>query len=174
MLVEGNGFTMPAKTTCPNCQLSIRVPVDYAGRSIKCPQCNQRFPVPGERPTPPPAATPAPTFDDLVLKSLDDDEPVVATPVETARARVLSGAAQYWCCPHCKTLGEKAALSSAETTVVCTGCGQAFGYFDVFGGKFDAVEVELACQKCGTLFTGPADILLGQPCPTCQAKLPSV
>ncbi len=36
---------MFAQATCPHCELSIRVPIDYADRSVKCPQCEQRFTV---------------------------------------------------------------------------------------------------------------------------------
>ena len=38
---------MPAEITCPKCGQSIRVPTSYAGKRIKCPQCQVRFHIPG-------------------------------------------------------------------------------------------------------------------------------
>ena len=78
---------MPAQATCPRCELTIRVPVDYAGKSVKCPQCQQRFVVGGARapetvapsvePTNPSASVrtaPLPNFDAIVMKVLSEDE----------------------------------------------------------------------------------------------------
>jgi hypothetical protein len=56
--------------------------------------------------------------------------------------------------------------------VRCETCGAAYDYQAVHGGKYDAAEVAVQCPKCHLELTGPADDLLGQPCPGCGAKLP--
>lgn len=47
---------MPAQARCPHCQLSLRVPNDHHGKSVKCPQCQKRFIV--ELPMYPPVRQP--------------------------------------------------------------------------------------------------------------------
>lgn len=38
---------MPIKTTCPHCEKLIDgIPEEYAGRSAKCPHCNERLTIP--------------------------------------------------------------------------------------------------------------------------------
>jgi hypothetical protein len=57
---------------CPSCQRMLQVPEQYAGQQMRCPLCNNIFPVPplpaapGLAPPPPPPAAPAPPLPDPV------------------------------------------------------------------------------------------------------------
>jgi uncharacterized CHY-type Zn-finger protein len=205
---------MPAEATCPHCQLTLRVPENYGGKSVKCPQCQRRFTVgaPGGALAPPPPAPVATApksnsaaFDDLVLSMLDEDEeetPAAAsvapaptkpttfkppgTPAaapSTAKTLAIAAkkgaASHYWRCPKCQALWEKRPLAAAalentriKAKVRCETCGAAYDYQEVHSGQYDAAEVSVACGKCHLEFSGPAEDLLGQPCPACGAALP--
>jgi hypothetical protein len=196
---------MPAEATCPHCQLTLRVPCDYSGKSVKCPQCQQRFivalPAPAARVAAPVAAPPAPvptgpllprastskssaSFENLVISALEEDEEEGADVLEAQLApstvKTVSGPSHFWRCPKCQALWEKKSLSTSslqnsriKAMVRCETCGAAYDYQAVHNGTYDAVEVAIRCPKCHLELTGPADDLLGQPCPGCGAKLPT-
>lgn len=180
---------MPAEAVCPHCQLKLRVPANYAGRSVKCAQCQQRFVVQllaDATPAQPsvPAATrlsaaplPTPVIEELVLSVLEEDE----VPEEPANVQIerLAGPSYFWQCPQCTALWRKKALSteSLHATHIkpmarCESCGDAVSYDDVQAGKYDALEVSLRCPHCRQQLSGPAEHLLGRPCPGCGHPLP--
>lgn len=78
---KGHFMSRHREFNCPHCQETLRVGPSMAGRSAKCPRCNQRLtlpafaaetalvPVPPVAPPPPPPAAPVPvtTSDTLVL-----------------------------------------------------------------------------------------------------------
>ncbi len=178
---------MPAEATCPHCQLKLRVPADYAGRSVKCPQCQQRFIVnsTGNEPAAVPATavlsraiTPRSSgaFEELIMSVLDEDEVEVEGD---AHIEKVAGPSHSWRCPKCAALWEKKVLSAAslqntriKPMVRCETCGTAVAYADMQGGKFDAPEIRLTCPHCRLHVNGPAEDLLGQPCPGCAHHLP--
>lgn len=88
---------MPAEAVCPHCQLKLRVPETFAGRSVKCAQCQRRFVVTFPSATPAPEAQPS--FESLVLSVLDDGN-------QAATMR----------CAHCGL--------EQESRDVCAACGQ--------------------------------------------------
>lgn len=180
---------MPAEAVCPHCQLKLRVPADYGGRTVKCPQCQQRFVVmlPGDisrpaasdiPPSPTVATKPAAAFEQLVMSVLDEDD--TATDDETdAHVQRVAGPSHFWRCAKCQAVWEKKTLPVAtlqntriKAMVRCETCGQAVPYADVHAGKYDAPEITLICPHCHLQFGGPADDLLGQPCPGCSHPLP--
>lgn len=174
---------MPAEARCPHCQLVLRVPSDYGGRSVKCPQCAQRFVVEFPGSTEPALlnqnAPPPPDFESLVMSVLDEDEDE-PTVEAAAHVRRLSGPSHFWHCPHCQATWKKKPLPEThfenpriKAMARCECCGHAFDYSVVESGKFDAPEVELACPHCRLELTGPADDLLGKTCPACAQALPS-
>lgn len=176
---------MPAEATCPHCQLTLRIPSDYAGRSVKCPQCQQRFIVsmPGQAavavsqtPLPRPVVKSSGEFDDLIMSVLDADDEEDEGEAYVTKA---AGPSLHWRCPRCTALWEKKPLPTAaiqsthiEPMVRCETCGAAYAYAAVQSGKYDAPEVTVTCAHCGRHLKGPAEGLLGQPCPGCTHRLP--
>lgn len=75
--MQGGELTMPAEAQCPRCQLTIRVPSNFGGQRVKCPQCQERFMVPLPPPQPPPSKSAI--FEDLVQDTLADDDSGYAT-----------------------------------------------------------------------------------------------
>lgn len=177
---------MPAEAKCPHCQLSLRVPSDYAGKSVKCPQCQQRFVVggsaPGAKPTiTAPAATPQKPpgeFEELIMSVLNEGEEDEAAAAD-AHVEKVKGPSRFWRCAKCDAVWEKKPLASThlegsriKAMVRCETCGGAFDYAAVHGGKYDVPEISLTCPKCHLQLSGPADDLLDKPCPACGAHLP--
>jgi hypothetical protein len=175
---------MPAKTTCPHCQLTLKVPSDYAGQSVKCPQCSERFivefPSVGE-PSHLGSGPPTPDFESLVMSVLDEDEAETTDEVAShTHIERLSGPSHFWRCPDCQAVWEKQKLPDAhfenpriKALARCESCGHAFDYAEVESGKLDALEVQLACPHCHLELSGPADDLLGKTCPACAHALPA-
>jgi hypothetical protein len=190
---------MPAKAICPHCQLSLKVPSDYAGKSVKCPQCQQRFivstsdapagsPAPLAAPAPPakpdavlrgPAASvEAPSaFDDLVMSVLNEGEE--DTEGADGHVEKVAGPSHFWSCPKCKAVWEKKPLqveslkaSRIKAMVRCETCGAAYDYAAVHSGKYDTLEIKITCPKCHLELTGPAEDLLDKHCPGCGGHLP--
>ncbi|HTN77090.1 MAG TPA: hypothetical protein VL096_17645 [Pirellulaceae bacterium] len=83
---------MSTKANCPQCQCEIRIPSDYGGRSVKCPQCLQRFLVPL-------VTTSAPSFETLVQQALSDEE-TQAREVVCANCETKQLPGPY--CVHCR------------------------------------------------------------------------
>lgn len=182
---------MPAKIRCPKCRLEMRVPDDFAGKTVKCPQCYERFRVPSTPTSPtvskqsaskPNVSKPAPKYDDLVQQSLqaevidpiyiDDDEPAL-------QPQPHLGPSHFWQCPHCHARCEKQIWPAHSqpgaklgSEVRCDACGLAQSLQQIHAGVFDVPEIEITCARCRTPLVGPPDALLGQPCPTCQSPLP--
>lgn len=172
---------MPAKATCPHCQLELRVPSNYAGHSVKCPQCAERFVVelpPQEETSLLSSASPPSDFESLVMSVLDEEENDNG-PASDAHVQRLSGPSHYWRCPHCQAVWKKQPLPEAhfenphiKAMARCESCGHAQDHAEVEQGKFDAPEVRLTCPHCLLDLSGPADDLLGKTCPACAHALP--
>ena len=69
--MQGESLLMPAEAKCPRCQLTLRVPSNFGGQRVKCPQCQERFVVPLPPPQPPPSKSAI--FEGLVQDSLADE-----------------------------------------------------------------------------------------------------
>jgi hypothetical protein len=181
---------MPAEATCPHCHLTLRVPSDYGGKSVKCPQCQQRFTVAFAGPPAPAPSKLVPvlpragaskssgSFENLVLSALEEEDEAEAAPAQTL-IKPVAGPSHFWRCPKCQALWEKKVLSTAalqnsriKAMVRCETCGSAYDYQAVHDGRYDAPEVSLACTKCHLELSGPAEDLLGKPCPACGERLP--
>ena len=174
---------MPAEAICPHCQLKLRVPADYGGRSVKCAQCQQRFIV--NLPGAVPAAVPAPlasqstsTFDQLILSVLDEDDDAEADDID-AHVQKVAGPSHFWRCPRCTATWQKKTLAATvlentriKAMVRCESCGTAVSYADMQSGQYDAAEITLTCPHCHLDLNGPAEDLLGGVCPGCGHHLP--
>ena len=176
---------MPAEVVCSHCQLKLRVPADYGGRSVKCPQCQHRFivqlpttAVPPPAPAPVASTKPVKVFDQLIMSVLDEDEQA-ASNAGDAHVQSVPGPSHFWRCAKCQAVWEKKVLpvttlknTRITAMVRCETCGDAVPYIDVHAGKYDAPEITLNCPHCQMQFSGPAADLLGQPCPGCNHLLP--
>jgi uncharacterized CHY-type Zn-finger protein len=184
---------MPAEAKCPYCQLKLRVPNDYGGKSVKCPQCQQRFIVGGgpalaqaqpeanaRTMLKAPGAKSAGNFEDLVMSVLDEDEPETTTSTSAdAHVQKVAGPSRFWRCPKCEAVWEKKPLknpdlqgSRIKAMVRCETCAAAYDYQEVQAGKYDTPEISLTCPKCHVQLSGPAVDLLGKPCAACGTQLP--
>jgi len=97
----------------------------------------------------------------------------------TGAVKPVPGRSRFWRCPNCKGVLQKNrpisgfdGFDSVQLGVSCGGCGKSFSGNDVYGGKYDLPEVEVACPKCKSEFKGPAEELLGKPCMDCGTILP--
>jgi hypothetical protein len=148
---------MPAEATCPHCQLTLRVPCDYSGKSVKCPQCQQRFIVAVAAPAAPSAPAPAisalapsgpllpractskssGSFENLVISALEEDEEesveVLDARPSAANVKTVSGPSHFWRCPKCQALWEKKSLSTS-------------------GLQNSRIKAMVRCETCGTAY----------------------
>jgi len=91
----------------------------------------------------------------------------------------IQGPSRFWRCPSCgATLQKKENLmveypdADVGGSVTCGGCRESFDYLDVYTGKYDLPEIRFACPHCSKTLRGPADELLGKPCPACDKPIP--
>ena len=70
---------MPMKFRCPNCKYSLKVSTKHAGKTAKCPSCEQKVKIPQLPKQPsakktPPKPKPAPAAEDDFLADINPDE----------------------------------------------------------------------------------------------------
>lgn len=104
----------------------------------------------------------------------DGDRPAGA---DTAHIKHLPGQSRFWRCPACGAVLPKRDSPGASPDaivvglVTCGGCNRTYPYDAVYGGDYDLPEVELNCPHCAVHLRGPAQELLGGPCPACGQQL---
>ncbi len=114
----------PLAVACPNCKKQLKVPPEFAGKTIRCKGCQTAFKVPGGGPAParPVAARPAPPAeasapiqfldDEPAKRPHDDDEDTSANPYG-----VIKSDEDIPRCPFC------AKELDPPDTKICLNCG---------------------------------------------------
>ncbi|MCU0705381.1 MAG: zinc-ribbon domain-containing protein [Fimbriiglobus sp.] len=120
---------------CPNCQKSIQVPAEAAGKKIKCKACQHIFPVPGDGPAkpavarpvakpvarpaspPPPPPPPAPEANAPIPFKDDDDEELVPGQQAKGYGVNIDPSEDVPRCPFC------AKDLDPPDTKICLNCG---------------------------------------------------
>jgi hypothetical protein len=105
-------FFMPLTVSCSSCKAPLSVGDNLVGKKVKCPKCSQVVTIPGAKPAPALAGTPA-------RSSAAPPSPAAIPAAAPDAVATISVA-----CAGCKKkLHVKAAL--AGKAVKCPGCGQA-------------------------------------------------
>lgn len=142
---------MPATVTCPNCETTVRVRDELAGKKVKCPRCAEVIAVPGPDAM---TALPRPPADDVVTEVEPDEEVALVEPdagAEGERRAKRRGEddegerkprGKYKPCPECGARGAKRVEwtfwgsyygPKLFTHVRCPECG--YGYNGKTGGS---------------------------------------
>lgn len=112
----------------------------------------------------------------LLLSQMGQDSKQTVSVSDSPFAHV-TGKSLFYRCPSCNVLLRKRSvegLPDAIGTTSCSECKASFSYSDVYyDGRYDVPEVEGKCPTCAAALRGPADDLLGKPCPSCNAMLPA-
>jgi hypothetical protein len=102
--------------------------------------------------------------------------------------RHVPGPSRFCRCPKCADVLSLEGLSESSRAVrirnyeaprdqrletVLANCSRCKAALDVSDRQYDLPEVKLNCPQCKSFLYGPADELLGKPCPVCRNALPS-